>query len=36
MTARYFMERVMPESAAHLARIESGCESMMSLEEAAF
>jgi len=25
MTARYFMERVMPESAAHLARIESGC-----------
>jgi hypothetical protein len=36
MTARYFMERVMPESAAHLARIESGCESMMSLEAEAF
>lgn len=36
MTGRYFMERVMPESAAHLARIESGCESMMSLEAEAF
>ncbi len=36
MTARYFMERIMPESAAHLARIESGCESMMSLGEEAF
>ncbi len=36
MTARYFMERVMPENAAHLARIESGCESMMSLEAEAF
>jgi len=36
MTGRYFMERVMPESAAHLARIESGSESMMSLEAEAF
>ena len=36
MTARYFMERIMPESAAHLARIESGCESMMALEAEAF
>lgn len=36
ITARYFMERVMPESAAHLARIESGCESMMALEADAF
>lgn len=36
LTARYFMERVMPECAAHLARIESGCESMMALEAEAF
>ena len=32
MTGRYFMERVMPECGAHLARIESGSESMMALE----
>jgi len=32
ITGRYFMERVMPECAAHLARIESGSESMMALE----
>ena len=36
MTARYFMERVMPECAAHLARIQSGAESMMALEADAF
>ncbi len=36
MTGRYFMERIMPEAAAHLARIESGCESMMALEADAF
>ncbi len=36
MTARYFMERIMPESAAHLARIESGSESMMALQADAF
>jgi len=36
MTGRYFMERIMPEAAAHLARIESGSESMMSLEAEAF
>jgi len=32
ITGRYFMERIMPECAAHLARIESGSESMMALE----
>lgn len=35
-TARYFMERVLPEAQAHLARIQSGSESMMALEADAF
>lgn len=36
LTARYFMERVMPECSAHLARIETGSESMMAMKEDAF
>jgi alkylation response protein AidB-like acyl-CoA dehydrogenase len=36
VTARYFMERVMPESAAHLARISSGADTMMALPAEAF
>ena len=36
VTARYFMERVMPESAAHLARISSGADAMMALPAEAF
>ncbi len=36
ITARFFMERLMPESAAHLARISSGAEAMMALEADAF
>ena len=36
VTGRYFMERVMPECAAHLARIQSGSESMMALNAEAF
>ena len=36
VTARYFMERVMPETAAHLARISSGAEAMMALPAEAF
>jgi len=36
VTARYFMERVMPETAAHLARISSGADSMMALPAEAF
>ena len=36
ITGRYFMERIMPEAAAHLARIQSGCDSMMELEAAQF
>ncbi|WP_421854141.1 acyl-CoA dehydrogenase C-terminal domain-containing protein [Oricola sp.] len=36
VTGRYFMERVMPETGAHLARISSGADSMMELPEEAF
>ena len=36
VTARFFMDRIMPESAAHLARITSGCDSMMAMEAEAF
>ena len=35
-TARFFMERMLPETAAHLARIESGADSIMALPEEAF
>src|SRR5690606_13418152 len=31
VTGRYFMERVMPETAAHLARISTGADTMMAL-----
>jgi acyl-CoA dehydrogenase len=36
VTGRHFMQRVMPETAAHLARISSGAETMMALPEEAF
>lgn len=36
ITGQYFMERVLPETAAHLARISSGCDTMMALEADAF
>ena len=36
VTGRYFMERVMPETGAHLARISSGSETMMKLPAEAF
>jgi len=36
VTARFFMERVMPETAAHLARISSGADAMMELPAEAF
>ncbi|MEC9343807.1 MAG: acyl-CoA dehydrogenase C-terminal domain-containing protein [Pseudomonadota bacterium] len=36
VTARFFMERVLPEAQAHLARIESGAETLMALEADAF
>ncbi len=36
VTGRYFMERAMPETAAHLARISSGADTMMALPAEAF
>ena len=36
VTARFFMERILPETAAHLARIQSGAGSMMELPAEAF
>ena len=36
ITARYYMERVLPETGAHLARIKTGADSMMALAADAF
>jgi acyl-CoA dehydrogenase len=36
VTARFFMERLLPETAAHLARIQSGAGSVMELADEAF
>ena len=36
VTARYFMERIIPETATRLARISAGADSMMALSEEAF
>ncbi len=36
VTGRFFMERVLPETAAHLARIQSGCATIMELPAEAF
>ena len=36
ITARYFFERVLPESSAHLAKLKTGAESMMALDAEAF
>jgi acyl-CoA dehydrogenase len=36
VTGKYFMERVLPESAAHLKRIQSGADTMMELPAEAF
>jgi len=36
VTARFFMERMLPETATHLARIQSGAASMMELPAEAF
>ncbi len=36
VTARFFMERMLPETAAHLARIQSGAGSIMELPDDAF
>ncbi len=36
VTGRFFMERMLPETATHLARIESGCATVMELPAEAF
>ncbi|MDQ4061104.1 MAG: acyl-CoA dehydrogenase C-terminal domain-containing protein, partial [Pseudomonadota bacterium] len=36
VTGRYFMERIMPESKARLARITAGADSLMALPAEAF
>jgi hypothetical protein len=36
VTARFFMDRMLPETAAHLARIQSGAASTMELPDEAF
>jgi hypothetical protein len=36
VTARFFMERMLPETAAHVARIQSGATSLMELPAEAF
>ena len=36
VTARFFMERMLPETAAQLARIQSGAASTMALPAEAF
>jgi hypothetical protein len=36
VTGKFFMERVLPESAAHLKRIQSGADTMMELAAEAF
>jgi acyl-CoA dehydrogenase len=36
VTARFFMERMLPGTATHLARIQSGAGSMMELPAEAF
>jgi hypothetical protein len=36
VTARFFMERIMPETTAHLARISSGADTLMALPAEAF
>ena len=36
VTGRFFMERMLPETATHLARIQAGAGSMMELPAEAF
>ena len=36
VTGKFFMERIIPESATHLVRIQTGCETMMELDAEAF
>ena len=36
LTGKFFMERIIPETATHLARIETGADTMMALDAEAF
>jgi hypothetical protein len=36
LLAKYFMERIMPETGAHLARISTGAATIMALEAERF
>jgi hypothetical protein len=36
VTGRFFMERMLPETAANLTRIQSGCATIMELPAEAF
>jgi acyl-CoA dehydrogenase len=36
VTGRFFMERMLPETATHLARIQSGCATIMEMPAEAF
>jgi hypothetical protein len=36
VTGRFFMERLLPETATHLARIQAGADSVMELPAEAF
>ena len=36
ITGRYFLDRVLPEKSAHLAKVKSGSETMMALAAEAF
>ncbi|MEL6663271.1 MAG: acyl-CoA dehydrogenase C-terminal domain-containing protein [Pseudomonadota bacterium] len=35
-TGRYFMDRILPETAAHLAKVKAGADTMMALDAEAF
>ena len=35
-TGRYFLDRMLPEAAAHLAKVKTGADAMMALDEAEF
>ena len=36
VTGKFFMERMLPETSAHLARIQTGCATTMELAAEAF
>jgi len=36
VTARFYFERMLPDTVAHLAKLETGADSMMALDAEAF